>query len=457
MRNWKKAAAASACSVALIASFGFHAATAMADATDDTPTITLSTVPVEGGTVTISGTGFAPTGNGIYVAIAPDSVTEFYGNSDKFYGAGGDSTTNGSTWWISRPDDPACASFDFCVPMSEDGTFTVEMNAPAQSEGAFNVLTTKAHGTGKTDKSQDTRTPLVWGDADATTETPSADESTAPSTEASETPNADETETPAPTESSAPAPSETTSAPAPEAPATTDKETPKIDENKLAVSGGSLTWGLRTSFMSYIQGSIANGSATASDGASFQNSKFTFPASSGVYNLSTREGTLNFSGTMHFEGHHGILNTTFSNPSLVISGNSAVLYLTATSNDMEGKVAISERVAFANVALNIDASKTNLTINTTSVNLTAAGAKAFAGFYAEGEPLDNFTAQLTMKFAQSIDANGNVVEIGADGNTYAAGSKLPSTGVGSPLAALSLIGALGVGAAYVLRRRAAAH
>ncbi len=66
------------------------------------PTVTVIPVGREGGDITISGKGFSTTGFGVYVAVAPASVTEFYGNSDKFYGydPSKDTTESPSTIWV---------------------------------------------------------------------------------------------------------------------------------------------------------------------------------------------------------------------------------------------------------------------------------------------------------------------------------------------------------------------
>ncbi|GAE72535.1 hypothetical membrane protein [Cutibacterium acnes JCM 18916] len=46
------------------------------------------------------------------------------------------------------------------------------------------------------------------------------------------------------------------------------------------VTSGSLTWGIRTSFTSYLRGPIANGSWKLSGGANWNGSAFTFPLTS---------------------------------------------------------------------------------------------------------------------------------------------------------------------------------
>ena len=133
------------------------------------PTVTVIPVGREGGDITISGKGFSTTGFGVYVAVAPASVPEFYGNSDKFYGydPSKDTTESPSTIWVYTPSQKAIGSrFAQGRPMNNDGSFTITMKAPPFEQGKdFVVLTTKAHGVGKTDHSDDTRTPVTYREA----------------------------------------------------------------------------------------------------------------------------------------------------------------------------------------------------------------------------------------------------------------------------------------------------
>ena len=94
------------------------------------PTVTVIPVGREGGDITISGKGFSTTGFGVYVAVAPASVPEFYGNSDKFYGydPSKDTTESPSTIWVYTPSQKAIGSrFAQGRPMNNDGSFTITM------------------------------------------------------------------------------------------------------------------------------------------------------------------------------------------------------------------------------------------------------------------------------------------------------------------------------------------
>ncbi|WP_301354526.1 hypothetical protein [Corynebacterium ciconiae] len=131
---------------------------------DSTPMVTVSTAAREGGEVTIGGSGFATSGPGIYVAIAPSTVPGFYGHSDSFVGAdpNKDFMEAGSTWWVYPAAMASMASsMPSTAPMGEDGSFRVQLSVPAyDGDTEYVVLTTKGHGQGRSDTSQDTRTPV---------------------------------------------------------------------------------------------------------------------------------------------------------------------------------------------------------------------------------------------------------------------------------------------------------
>lgn len=126
------------------------------------PSVTVAQAPIAGGDVTITGQGFDTTGPGVYVAVAPSTVTDFYGNSDSFVG--------GESHWIYTPSMAEMAGdLAGAIPMEPNGTFDISMPVPAAEDGKdYVVLTTKAHGIGKTDKSQDLRIPVRYVGAEPT-------------------------------------------------------------------------------------------------------------------------------------------------------------------------------------------------------------------------------------------------------------------------------------------------
>ncbi|MDO4411662.1 HtaA domain-containing protein [Cutibacterium sp.] len=445
----------------------------------DSPTVTVSQASRDGGNITITGKGFATKGAGVYVAVAPSSVKQFYGNSDKFVGYDPNKpmTESPSTIWVYTPEMKAAgSSFAQAAPMAADGSFTIKMYVPAFEEGKdYVVLTTKAHGAGVADKSNDTRTPVTY---EAAPVPPASSAPAQPSTPAKPSTSA-KPSTPAkpavPSKRSTPVKSSTAAKPkTPAKPARTSKPvtkpaattpaphrtiTKKVCTNgKAKVAGGSLTWGLRTSFTSYLRGPIANGSWKLSNGADWNGSAFTFPVSSGSFDPATKSGTLNYSGTIHMTGHKGILDVTFSNPSLVIKGSTGHVYLTVKSSSTDGKKTDYGRVDFATFSVSTSG---NVKINGSSVKLTAIGAKAFAGFYKTGEPMDSLTSKLTLSSEKvchdvTIDAvTGKVISDGS-GTTGTSGPGLPATGALGPSSARGDLAAAGSLALIVVAATAVA-
>ena len=173
------------------------------------------------------------------------------------------------------------------------------------------------------------------------------------------------------------------------------------------VTGGTLTWGVKESFRSYISSSIANGEWKASKGASYQTPSFTFSNGHGSYDAATGTGSVSFDGSVRFTGHEGVLDLTFANPTVEFDGTGgARLLLDAKSNDQEGKQAIDQKQVPVGKIAGGPIQKyagddptllTSLEMTDTEVMLTAEGAKAFAGFYPSGDALDPITLAVQTK------------------------------------------------------------
>ncbi|MDF2420824.1 HtaA domain-containing protein [Trueperella pyogenes] len=221
-----------------------------------------------------------------------------------------------------------------------------------------------------------------------------------------------------------------------------------VDPHKKRVTQGTLNWGLRASFTTYIRGAIAHGKWDL-NGASWDGSNFNFPVSGGTFNTQTKSGTIYYSGSVHFTGHDGVLDLTISRPSLTINGNSGALYMNVVGSDMSGKKFDLGRVHFANAAIDkISATDTAFNFSASSVTLTAAGAKAFAGFYKAGEALAPLSGKATLVPATSCDPKtGELVEYDAFGK------KLAHTGAELPAVILAALTMLVMGAGLVVARR----
>ncbi|MFT4283487.1 MAG: HtaA domain-containing protein, partial [Protaetiibacter sp.] len=154
-------------------------------------------------------------------------------------------------------------------------------------------------------------------------------------------------------------------------------------------AAGSLSWGVKASFRSYITGPIASGSISTS-GASAVLGSYVFPQA-GAAQLTDGIGSVGYSGSVRFTGHHGTLDLRLSEPRVVIdSPNSATLWL---------RVNGGASVPFAALALGSATKSADPTGAVRYANvpatLTSAGTGAFSldgsPFYAAGTALDPVT------------------------------------------------------------------
>lgn len=167
------------------------------------------------------------------------------------------------------------------------------------------------------------------------------------------------------------------------------------------VSGGTMSWGVKERFRSYISGSIANGEWQTSAGASYERPNFTWGDASGEFNPNDGTGKVTFVGTVHFTGHEGLLDLTLSNPTVEFDGDGkAALLLDAKSTDMQGKVTVDkQQVWFADLVApsNVQPQNDKLDVAEMPATLTNTGATAFAGFYEPEEELDPLTVSLSFE------------------------------------------------------------
>lgn len=226
-----------------------------------------------------------------------------------------------------------------------------------------------------------------------------------------------------------------------------------VDPNKMRVTSGWFSWGVRSSFTSYIRGAIAKGGWDLY-GTSWDGSGFGFAASGGIYNTATREGTIYYSGTVHFHGHNGILDLTMSNPAVDIEGNYGALYLTVSGSDTNGKKFDLGRVHFANIAFDsVYAGEGSFEFSASSVTLTGAGAQAFAGFYEAGTGLAALSGAGELTYATACDPEtGELIEYNAFGENIGVAGKLAKTGAEAGALVAMSITFLAMGAIAARRR-----
>jgi hypothetical protein len=145
---------------------------------------------------------------------------------------------------------------------------------------------------------------------------------------------------------------------------------------------GSLTWGVKASFRSYVLGDIAHGTITSAGGASPVSGGYSFPQSSSDVS-SSGLGAVAYRGNVTFTGHAGALNLRVADPIVrLTSSTSAVLSVSTAGGRVD--------LATVDLARAIRSFGTGgaVTYVGAPATLTAAGAASFAGFYGAGEALD---------------------------------------------------------------------
>ncbi|WP_419995185.1 HtaA domain-containing protein [Streptomyces boninensis] len=244
-----------------------------------------------------------------------------------------------------------------------------------------------------------------------------------------------------------------------------------------AIVDGRLDWGVKESFRKYVTGPIGGGKVELGDGAAKQGEGYRFPDGSGQFEAETPGLDARFAGTVRFlahkEGDAYALDLKFSDLRVEADGTGAALVADVSSKDREsGKVTNSSDVEVAD--LSTDAGKLTakddiVELKAVPAKLTADGAKAFGGFYKEGDALDPVSAALSLDEDAQLPGGGSGGSGGSgdsggsgSGGTGGAGTvggsdPLASTGAGLPVGGLLGAGAaaaaLGGAAVYAASRR----
>ena len=164
------------------------------------------------------------------------------------------------------------------------------------------------------------------------------------------------------------------------------------------IEGAELDWGFKESFRAYLDGSVANGEWTASDGATYETPLFSWANGRGGFDAATGDADIAFTGSVRFTGHGGVLDTTVSNPRVVISGDRAVLILDVSGTTQSGETVDAPGVEFAELdlaAAEVAGGGDLVAYSGIPAVLTAAGSAAF-GTYPAGEELDPIDLRITV-------------------------------------------------------------
>lgn len=237
-------------------------------------------------------------------------------------------------------------------------------------------------------------------------------------------------------------------------PVTRTREVQEQGASDGTIKSANLGWGVRDSFRNYVRGGIANGSWEL-NGTSYSSDAFNW--SNGTGTFKGGKGSISFSGSVRFTGHHGILDTTIANPRLEINGNSGTLYATMNSNDPSGKATNYGEVALLKVDLSgLQSSSDAVSVNGAATTLTAEGAKAFAGFYDAGKDMAPLSFSAAINGAKTTTKTVTETVYEGEGCDPVTGKPLASTGasgVEGTLVAGFIAVAAGAGTVVYTRRR----
>ena len=237
-------------------------------------------------------------------------------------------------------------------------------------------------------------------------------------------------------------------------PVTRTREVQEQGASDGTIKSANLGWGVRDSFRNYVRGGIANGSWEL-NGTSYSSDAFNW--SNGTGTFKGGKGSISFSGSVRFTGHHGILDTTIANPRLEINGNTGTLYATMNSNDSSGKATNYGEVALLKVDLSgLQSSADAVSVNGAATTLTAEGAKAFAGFYEAGKDMAPLSFSAAINGAKTTTKTVTETVYEGEGCDPVTGKPLASTGasgVEGTLVAGFIAVAAGAGTVVYTRRR----
>ncbi len=153
-----------------------------------------------------------------------------------------------------------------------------------------------------------------------------------------------------------------------------------------AVAGATLTWGLKESFRSYVEG-IAHGGWEL-EGVEYAFPAFAWKGGTGTLEPEPLRSTVDFGGAIRFTGHGGALDTTLRNARVELNGTTGQLVFDVVGETRDGQAMDLAGVRFATFeippgALRVD----GLTLDEVATTFTPEGAEAF-GTYPAGERLD---------------------------------------------------------------------
>ncbi|GAA3850810.1 HtaA domain-containing protein [Streptomyces lacrimifluminis] len=246
--------------------------------------------------------------------------------------------------------------------------------------------------------------------------TPSTSTSPSASASASPTPSASASASasPTPTQGTSESPSASAS------PSDTATAAPVSGD----ITDGTLGWGVKQSFRTYVVDGVAKGAITTTGGATQAagNGAFTFPDGSGTYDTVAETLSAAFTGAVNFKGHeeNGAYGLDLTLSDLRATIDNGAGELTADVVSLGEK---SDDVVLADLttdAADLTAVNDVITLSDVTAELTAAGAKAFGDFYEAGAELD--PVDLSVAVAEGAELPGG------DGGSASTGGSSGSSG-----------------------------
>ncbi|MCX5114456.1 HtaA domain-containing protein [Streptomyces sp. NBC_00378] len=311
---------------------------------------------------------------------------------------------------------------------------------------------------------------------------------TPPSTDPTEEPGTEPTGTPStePTGSPSTGPGTKPTGPASPSPSVTATDKPAATPGEIV--DGTLDWGVKKSFRSYVTGPIAGGRVETTAGATASGDGYRFSDASGHFDAAKQSLNAEFHGKVRFLGHEEdgayTLDLSLTGMEIQVNGTKGTLIADVSSKDRKTKeVSTYTGLAVADLKL----PKGQLAVRNGVVNLsavpatlTADGTKAFGGMYEAGEQLDALTVAVALdKDAELPGTTGGSGSAGGTGSAGGSGStggsatlggggsvgggsvggsgSLAATGSGIPAGALfaasGVVVAAGAGVVIAARRR----
>lgn len=170
----------------------------------------------------------------------------------------------------------------------------------------------------------------------------------------------------------------------------------------MPLKDGTLEWGVKESFRQYVTGPIGGGRIEVADGARQADGggPFTFTGGTGSYDMATHAVATTFKGSVRFLGHRKAdksweLDIKLADVKVTTQGRSGSI--TADVTTAGGTTQDDVPIA----SLDLSAVRPGgggggaMTFARIPARLTADGAKAFKGFYKEGQELDAPTLSVT--------------------------------------------------------------